>query len=231
MATALVIEHVENEHAGLLREWLPAAGLDLEVCRPWAGDAIPVDVRADALVVLGGPMDAFADDGDQPAERALLAHAVDAGRAVLGICLGAQLLALAAGGRVERAGAGAEFGTGLVRRSDIAVEDPVFAPLPFLPDVVHWHRDKVSVLPPGAVLLCRGTHTENQAFRVGERAWGLQFHIEVTPAMLAAWAQAEGMPIDPLLADLAAIDLESTWRPSVEQFARVSRGTFSGAWL
>lgn len=228
MATALVLEHIADENVGALGGWLGAAGVDLEVCRLHRGDPVPAAVRHDALIVMGGPQDAYGHDDGQDGELALLRGALGTNVPILGICLGMQLLALAAGGSVTRHPDGPERGFGLVRRADAAAEDPLLRSAPFLPDVVHWHSDEVSVLPPGAVALCRGTHTEHQAFRVGERAWGLQFHVEVDEAMLIRWANADGLDPASVAPIPAGVDLERTWRPSIETFARIVRGGRAG---
>jgi GMP synthase-like glutamine amidotransferase len=231
MARALVVEHIAGEDAGALAAWLPAAGLELDVLRLHAGDALPTHVEHDALIVIGGKMDAFADDGDQPAERALLAAALTADVPILGVCLGAQLLALAAGGTVARNPAGPEYGWGLVRRGDACADDPIMRYVPYLPDVVHWHHDEVSALPPGATPLLRGEHTEVQAFRVGGRAWGLQCHIEVDEQMVGVWADEDGVDRDLVLPFPPDVDLARTWRPVMEAFARIARGGFPGVTL
>ncbi len=122
-----------------------------------------------------------------PALESLLRKAVRASVPTLGICLGGQLLATAHSGLVEPAAAGPEIGARLVARRDAADWDPLFAPLPMLQDVLQWHHDEVSELPVGAVLLAASTDYPHQAFRVGQRAWGLQFHIECDVAMIADW--------------------------------------------
>lgn len=231
MASALVVEHMEREGPGSLGRWLPAAGLELRPLRLWAREPVPTRVEHDALIVMGGPADAFDDDADQPAVRQLLRDAIDRSVPVLGICLGAQLLALAAGGAVGRSPKGPERGCGLVRRADAAASDPLLRHAPFLPDVVNWHRDEVTVLPPGAVSLCRGEHTEHQAFRVGATAWGMQFHPEVDEDTVAAWAAHDGVDPAAVLPFPADVDLEATWRPVMDGFARVARGLFTGVHL
>lgn len=231
MATALVLEHIAGEHVGALSGWLSDANVDIEICRLHADGQVPAAVRQDALIVMGGPQDAYGTDHSQQAELDLLAAALERGIPILGICLGMQLLALAAGGQVAPNPNGPERGFGLVRKADVAGDDPIFRTVPFLPDVVHWHSDEVSVLPPGAVPLCRGEHTEYQAIRVGSNAWGLQFHIEVDAAMLTGWALADGLDPGFVVPCPADVDLERTWRPSVEAFARIVRGGFAGASL
>lgn len=231
MATALVLEHIDGEDVGNLGPWLRDAGVELDVVRLQAGDPLPDEVRHDALIVMGGPQDAFGTDRGQRAEIGLLERVLAAGTPVLGICLGMQMLALAAGGQVTRHPKGPERGLGLVRRADVAAEDPLLRTAPFLPDVLHWHSDEVSVLPPGATPLCRGEHTEVQAFRVGASAWGLQFHPEVTEQMVARWARADGLDPADYVPFPADVDLERTWRPSAESFARVVRGGFTGVVL
>src|SRR5439155_18069719 len=117
-------------------------------------------------------------------------------------CLGGQLLAAATGGRVERAET-PEYGAQLIAKRQAAVSDPLFNRLPITPDVLQWHVDGVTELPPGAVLLASSPVCEIQAFRVGRLAWGTQFHIETTPETVQAWADEDAE----LLADydLAAI--------------------------
>jgi len=119
------------------------------------------------------------------AERVLLRAAVDAGLPVLGVCLGAQQLAAALGAEVV-AGAEPECGVGEVHLTEAALEDPVFAVAPSPLPCVHWHGDTFT-LPAGAVRLAGNQAYENQAFRVGARAYGLQFHVEVTGSLVAHW--------------------------------------------
>src|SRR4051794_7382663 len=190
MARALVVQHTAQEGLGNLLEWLPAAGLDVHPIHPYLGHRVPPSVEGDALIVLGGPMGAN-DDADAPwlpATRALLATAIDDGVPTLGICLGAQLLAVAAGGEVQRGSAGPGLGLGYV---DVLLSDQLLdaGRLP----VVQWHYDTVTRLPNGAELLASSDLYQVQAFRLGEVAWGLQFHIEATEAMVRDWVREDGV--------------------------------------
>jgi GMP synthase-like glutamine amidotransferase len=231
MARALVVEFIAGEDAGALGRWLPAAGLDLDVVRLHAGDVLPARVEHEALIVMGGKQDAFGTGEGQPETIALLRAAMAGGTAVLGVCLGAQLLALAAGGTVARNPDGPEQGWGLVRKGDACADDPILRSLPYLPDVVHWHQDEIATLPPGATHLLRNGITEVQGFRVGEKAWGLQCHIEVDEAMVARWADEDDVDRSLVLPFPPDVDLERTWRPVAEAFARVARGGFTGVTL
>jgi GMP synthase-like glutamine amidotransferase len=162
------------------------------VRRVHAGDPVPASPdRLDGLVVMGGPMSAASDDGfaTRRAELELIGAAVEAQIPTLGVCLGAQLLALAAGGEVVAGSAGAEVGWAPIRISDDAGSDPLFAGLPPSLRVLHWHRDTYE-LPAGAVRLASSDRYPQQAFRVGDDAWGLQFHVEVDAAAVVAFVAA-----------------------------------------
>lgn len=238
MTRALVLTHSETDGRDELADWLTEAGLELDVLRLHDGDTVP-DSRGDAgaLVVMGGPQAAYDDSVPwHAAELALIRGAVEAGAPVLGVCLGAQLLARATGGRVAPAER-AEAGAALVARRDAAAADPVFRGVPFTPDVVQYHGDEVTELPPGAVLLAAGRSTEVQAFRVGRRAYGLQFHIEAGVETVARWCRDDpelleraGTDADRVLAGVAAVhdDLVETWRPATHRFAALAAGSLVG---
>jgi GMP synthase-like glutamine amidotransferase len=134
---------------------------------------------------MGGPMGVYDDLPWLEAERMLLRAAVDAGLPVLGVCLGAQQLAAALGAEVVT-GPEPECGMGEVHLTPAALSDPVFGPAPTPLPCVHWHGDTFS-LPEGAVRLAGNHAYENQAFRFGARAYGLQFHVEVTGSLVAHW--------------------------------------------
>ena len=215
---------------GRLGDWLRDAGLTLDVvAAPDFPDA--VDGYA-GLVVMGGPMGAT-DDLDVPwlpRLRALLRAAVTAEVPVLGVCLGGQLLAAAHGGRVVRDPDGPEIGPQLVAKRSAAATDPLFRALPITPDVIQWHFDTITTLPPGAVHLASSPVCENQAFRLGRVAWGLQFHIETTPAVVQAWADQDvgelaDYDLDAVVARAAAVhdDIAEVWPPFAQAFADVVR--------
>jgi len=130
------------------------------------------------------------DDDQFPwlrAERAWIRAAVGGGRAFLGVCLGAQLLALALGGR-GMAGKTPEVGVAPVTFTAQAREDPLFGALPDTLAALHWHADTFS-LPPGAVLLAGSTRYPHQVFRWGPAAWGIQCHFEAGADQARAWTQ------------------------------------------
>jgi len=230
MARVLVVQHMAHEGLGRLQDWLPAAGVDVHPIHPYLGHRVPQSVEGDALVVLGGPMGCLDDEVAPwlPATRSLLATAIDDGVPTLGICLGAQLLAVAAGGSVERGALGPELGLGTVTVS----QPDVLLPSGELP-VVQWHFDTVTRLPESAALLGSSSRYAAQAFRVGEVAWGLQFHIEATPEMVGEWARVdadalseEGRSRDEVVAEVAGAvaDLEAVGLQLAKRFAHVITG-------
>ena len=236
MARALVVTHSASEGVGNLGTWLEDSGLQLEVVEPWDGDDLPADPSSyDALVVMGGPQQAY-DDTSAPWLRAtkdLLRAAVGQGVPTLGICLGAQLLAEATGGRVEKGADGVEAGPRLVAKRDAAWGDELFDQVPLTPVVVQWHEDAIVDLPPGAVHLASSSRYPHQAFRVGERAWGLQSHIETPPEMVRHWGAEYGGAVEQAGLDPVALaervvdelpEVEACWRPVAERFAALAHG-------
>lgn len=184
----VVLQHVPYEGPGALAPAIRETGAELEVVRIDEGDAVPSpdDVAATVgLVVMGGPMGVHDELPWLESERALLRAAVDAGLPVLGICLGAQQLAMALGAEVVT-GPEPECGVGEVHLTPAALADPVFGPAPTPLPCVHWHGDTFA-LPAGGVRLAGNEAYENQAFRVGTHAYGLQFHVEVTGSLVAHW--------------------------------------------
>lgn len=183
-----VIQHVSYEGPGALAGAITDTGAELMIVRVDTGDAVPTPDAVTAmagLVVLGGPMGVHEEQPWLEAERALLRAAVDTGLPVLGVCLGAQQLAAALGAEVVT-GPEPEYGVGEVHLTPAALVDPVFGSAPTPLPCVHWHRDAFS-LPEDAVRLAGNDAYENQAFRVGARAYGLQFHVEVTGSLVAHW--------------------------------------------
>lgn len=235
MPTVLVVEPSASDPIGPLGVWLTQAGLRVEVCRPYAGQPLPADLSGyGGLVVLGGPQSAT----DAPARtpwltevRRLLRDGLARPLPILAICLGGQLLAQEAGGSVRVAIEGPEIGALLVGKRDAAFEDAIFAPMPITPMVIQWHHDEIDALPPGAALLATSVTYPHQAFRVGACAWGLQFHIETTPALVAGWADQDGAGLDgagrgreEVLAEAGAAvhqEIAEVWAPFAARFAAV----------
>jgi GMP synthase-like glutamine amidotransferase len=230
----LVVENDATDDVRRLGGWLVEGGLALETFRPHAGDPLPetLDGYA-ALVVLGGEQHA-GDPGIPwfPALESLLRKAVRYETPTLGVCLGAQVLAVAHAGSVERSASGPEIGPRLVARRDAAERDALWAPVPLAPDVLQWHHE----LPAGATLLAASTYHPHQAYRLGTKAWGVQFHIECDTEMVAAWASQNGALLTDLGYDAGELvaacdavmpDLEEVWRPFAHRFAAIALGTLS----
>jgi GMP synthase (glutamine-hydrolysing) len=180
--TLLAIQHVPWE--GPHRVLDACGALHVHTVKPLAGQPLPGHDEVAGAVAMGGPMNV--DEVDRfPAlatEREWLAEAAERRMPVLGICLGAQLLARALGAEV-RAGEGPEIGFAPVRVSD--ADDPILGGLAPGTDVLHWHGD-VFDLPDGARSLASSARTEHQAFRAAN-AWGVLFHPEADLALVEAW--------------------------------------------
>ena len=183
----LVLQHIACEHPGVFSEVMRERGTEAVPVEVDAGEPLPAWRDFDAILVMGGPMGA-GDDADHPwlaVERELVRDAVQAGRPFLGVCLGVQLLAAALGAAVYPAER-PEVGLLEVELTDEGRDDALFAGLGDSFVSLQWHGDTFD-LPEGAVRLASSPPISNQAFRFGERAYGVQFHLEVTGEMAAEW--------------------------------------------
>jgi GMP synthase (glutamine-hydrolysing) len=227
--TLLAIQHVPWE--GPHRILDACVALRVKTVKPLAGQPLPAHKEVAGAVVMGGPMNV--DEVERfpalAAERDWLAEAVERGMPVLGICLGAQLLARALGAEV-RAGERPEIGFALVEVSDPG--DPVFGGLAPSSEVLHWHGD-VFDLPAGAEHLASSERTACQAFRAGN-AWGVLFHPETDYALVEAWLAVpemvdeacaalgeEGVHVLPERASKVEAALVERTTPGFEAFAEI----------
>jgi GMP synthase (glutamine-hydrolysing) len=186
---ALVLQHIACEPPGVYEDVMREQGIAIHRIELDEGDVLPDRHEFDLIVAMGGPM-SVNDEARLPwlrDEKRLIAEAVRGGVPFFGACLGAQLLAASLGARVYQ-GPTPEVGLLAVRLTDEALEDPVFESLP--PDLLtfQWHGDTFD-LPDGATLLASSPAYPNQAFRWGEVAYGVQFHLEVSAAMAGEWAE------------------------------------------
>ena len=182
----LVFRHVPFEHLGRIGESLESAGVAFEYVDLAAGPPVAIPLESAAgLVFMGGPMSANDDLPYIQRELELIRQAVAAGKPVLGICLGAQLIAKALGARVYRNPV-KEIGWFPVDWTEAARRDPLLAGLSGPETVFHWHGETFD-LPRGAEWLAQSDRCRHQAFRAGAGVYGFQFHLEVTPEMIADW--------------------------------------------
>jgi GMP synthase (glutamine-hydrolysing) len=197
----LTFRHLSVEHPGLIEPALESRGLRIEPVDLYAGAPLPPDWQESAaFLFMGGPMSANDNFDYLKQELRVIECAVGAGKPVLGVCLGSQLLAKALGARVYR-NAVKEIGWAPVRWSQEARADTLFTGLADEDTVFHWHGETFD-LPENAVRLASSAACRNQAFRYGEACYGLQFHLEVTPEMIAAWCAEDANQGD--LSELAA---------------------------
>jgi GMP synthase (glutamine-hydrolysing) len=193
MAKVWVLQHSRSGNLGVIAEALESAALAWQYVRVFDGHPVPTDMKgAGGLIVMGGVETVYQLDRYPylRAEIALIENALEAGRPVLGVCLGSQLLAAALGANVRRA-AHKEIGWHPVRLRPEAKNDRLLQGLPEEFVTGHWHSD-IFDLPAGAVALASSELTELQAFRYGDNAWGLLFHAEMTQQIVAAWVSEFG---------------------------------------
>lgn len=193
MSKIWVLQHTSCETLGTIAEALEAQALAWQYVRVFEGRAVPAEIGdAGGLIVMGGPMGVYEQDRypHLKDEMRLIESALKAGKPILGVCLGSQLLAAALGAPVTK-GARKEIGWYRVRLAEVASQDRLWSAAPHEFMALHWHGD-IFELPSGAINLASSEMTPHQAFRYGKYAYGLLFHLEMTAAMIDEMAGAFG---------------------------------------
>jgi len=183
----LIIKHVEMEGPGLIEDCLKEERISYQILNLESGLHLPKLDDFSAIVILGGPMNVYEEDCYPflREEDLFIKEVIQRGKATLGICLGAQLIAKALGAKVTKAPE-KEIGWFDVSLTDAGSHDPLFSKLPKTFPVFQWHEDTFD-LPSAGKLIATSNPIPHQAFRYGENAYGLQFHLEVTEEMIREW--------------------------------------------
>ncbi|MEU8251077.1 type 1 glutamine amidotransferase [Nonomuraea sp. NPDC048916] len=224
MREVLIVQNSRSGGPGRFGRWLEDAGLRLDVRHAYDGDPVPAKLEHDAMVMLGGGY-LPGDDDRAPwlaPTRDLVAQALAEDVPLFGICLGGQMIAEVAGGEVTGNAGAPENGSVPVTIRPEAAGDELFHDLPPVVPAIEHHVDAITGLPPGAVWLAETAACPYQAFRVGDRAWGVQFHPEVVPARIRQWEVA-GFDPDEVYAGAVADEPVSTpiWREVTTRFAKL----------
>ena len=196
------IKHIDIEGPGTLGEFFNnQTSWQTKIVELENGEILPSLDDCEAIISLGGPMNVYEEDKYPflQEEDKLLKKAIKEEIPILGICLGAQILAKACGAKVKKAPR-KEIGWYKVNLTEAAKQDMLFKSLPSQLEVFQWHQDTFEI-PKGAQLIAESNTCTNQAFRFGRNAYGLQFHIEVTPQMVELWinkyTKKESQEFDP----------------------------------
>jgi GMP synthase-like glutamine amidotransferase len=214
---AHILQHVPFEGPGNIASWMAEAGMSASATHFFEKASLPELTAFDLLVILGGPC-SVNDETELPwliAEKQFIRRAIEAGKSVLGVCLGAQLIANAMGAKVYR-NREKEIGWFPVAAVPPSAAGETFV-LPGSTLAFHWHGETFD-LPAGAVHLARSAACEHQAFQLGRRVLGLQFHLETTPASARALVEHCGDELVP-----------GTHVQSDAQILNVDQGVYEGA--
>jgi GMP synthase (glutamine-hydrolysing) len=190
--TVLIIKHVDTEGPGLIEDCLIEEKIAYRILNLSMGDRLPRMNGLKQIVVLGGPMNVYEEERYPflREEDLFIKEAIQRGKFILGICLGAQLIAKALGAKVSRAPV-KEIGWYDVSLTEEGARDPFFSLLPGTFSVFQWHEDTFEI-PSAAKLIAISVSVPHQAFRYGENVYGLQFHLEVTAEMIQEWMKTYG---------------------------------------
>lgn len=192
----LIVQHAPHEHPAAVRRTLESQGIQTHWIHSYLGEPYPELSSIAGMISLGGPMGAN-DEEKHPwigPEIALMRKCIESGYPIAGICLGGQMMARAIGGKVERNEVH-EVGWFPIEVTEAGRKDPILSVAGPNPTVYHWHGDTFH-LPQDAVLLARSRACPRQAFRLGELAYGFQFHPEADHQLVGEWLDTEGCEDD-----------------------------------
>ncbi len=194
----LVLQHLEIEGPGLFEEFAKERDLEIEIIRLDYKNALPHTKKGDLILIMGGPMGVKDIGSDRypwlKLERDFIKKEIENERPIIGVCLGAQLLASASGGDVEIIKCGSppkalpEIGWSQIFIDKSNKDFKSLLKSPF--HVLHWHGDRI-LLPKKAVLIASSARCKEQFFKIGNFAYGLQFHIEATEGMINKWIKED----------------------------------------
>ena len=223
----LVLQHIAIEHPGIFRDFLAEDGIAWDAVELDAEETIPALDNYDALWVMGGPMDVSQEEQHpwlRAEKRAIRTAVLERDMPYLGFCLGHQLLADALGGKVG-AMPKPEVGVLDVELTESGTRDPLFAGLPHRFRALQWHGAEVATPPSGAIVLAQSPACGIQAMRVGERAYGVQYHVEITAATVPEWGAVPEYrcALDQTLGPDALADLEEVATEHMRDFNRNAR--------
>ena len=207
----LVIEHAGNEGPGLIEHTLFQDDVPFRVLNLTPDTHLPRMNGYSHIVLLGGPMNVYEEERYPflKEEDLFIKEAIQRGKTVLGICLGAQLIAKALGAKVSKSPV-KELGWYDVSLTEEGIKDPFFSSLPETFSVFQWHGDTFEI-PKSAKLVATSHEVPHQAFRYGNNVYGLQFHLEVTEDMIQEWLDADGGEKTAILTE-TAIQIENYTR-------------------
>ena len=230
MRTVWVIQHIECETPGTIADALEGKGIAIQTVSAYKGQPIPKKIGAAAgLLIMGGPMGVYEADRFPflREELRLIEQAVKEDKAVLGVCLGSQLLATALGARVTK-GKKKEIGWYPVSLAEGAARDPLWAGVEPSFTAYHWHGD-VFELPRGAERLASSALTPCQAFRYGDRAYGFLFHMEVTEKIIGGMIRTFAAELKEEKLDAQRItEMAANYLPNLRSIGKVVFSRWAG---
>lgn len=221
----LVIEHSTETGIQRFGPVLSSYGHRLHIVRGDHHQTLPTSLDGiDGIVTCGGPQSLTAPDAWLEPQMELIRQAHAAQLPIVGLCLGAQIVATALGGRVTAMPGGYELGWHDVMLSPQGREEPILAGIGWTTSQLHWHRDEVSELPPESRLLASSARCKNQAFAVGMRTYCFQFHPEVSAEAIEQWSLLEPKALGE--AGITHEQLMEETKDHFPTFARISERLF-----
>lgn len=192
------LQHVPFENPGSILEWAEKNNCTVTATQLYANEALPDQQAFDWLVIMGGPMNVY-EEADHPwlaAEKAFIRASIDAGKVVIGLCLGGQLIAAVIGGQVTK-NPHKEIGWFPVRLTAEARLSPLFSFFPEQPVVFQWHGDTFGGLPDSARPIATSAACRHQAFVYKKRVFAFQYHLENTPEIIKSLIEHCGAEMVP----------------------------------